>query len=411
MTFLPEVRELTTAQEQLLHDTQIDEDEPGSILRDFATMLAFIDEGSVTLTETHLLPLKVLAPLNERLTTPLTIGLQRPSLKSYPPIEGLYLLARASELTVIDETGKKPHLWLNPEAYASWQTLNPTERYFTLLENWVLRGEPEILGENGNLFDFAGPLSGWHGFFSKVPEQGITIRHGTEDERSLRYFPGLRNLALLQMFGFAVIHDDPPVEGEGWQIGTIERTDLGDAVLPLLVQHFSTLLETTEVLPPPDLVPIGQLQPTFQPYFPAWQRNLVIPGHGFTDGVYLFRVALDDEIWRRIAIPATLTLDDLTHVIMDAFAFDHEHLSEYIYRSRAGVEQRIRSMTDGEEIETDMVRVGDLPLQPGASMVLHYDLLYDWLFALSLEQIEPAEGTIRKPAVIEQHGTAPDQYA
>ena len=120
-----------------------------------------------------------------------------------------------------------------------------------------MRGEPEILGENGNLFDFVGPLSGWHGFFSKVPEQGITIRHGTEDERSLRHFPGLRNLALLQMFGFAVVHDDPPVEGEGWQIGTIERTDLGDAVLPLLVQHLSTLLETTVVLPPPALVSMG----------------------------------------------------------------------------------------------------------------------------------------------------------
>lgn len=212
--FFSEGKALTAAQQQLFHKTQIDEHNPGSILRDFATFLACIGESGVPLTATHLLPQKMLAPLNAQLTTPLALALQRPALKSYPPLEGLLLLARASGLTYVDETGKNPRLLLDKEVYTSWQTLNATERYFTLLETWVLRGRPEILGENGNLFDFAGPLYGWQQFFAKVPEQGRTILRGTEDERSLRSFPGLRNLALLKLFGFAIVHHAPPAAGE-----------------------------------------------------------------------------------------------------------------------------------------------------------------------------------------------------
>jgi hypothetical protein len=105
---LPEAQALTAAQKQLLRNTVIDEHKPGSILRDFAAILDFISEDGIPLTATHLLPLKVLAPLNERLTVPLALSLQRPALKSYPPLEGLFLLARASGLTEVDETGKKP---------------------------------------------------------------------------------------------------------------------------------------------------------------------------------------------------------------------------------------------------------------------------------------------------------------
>ena len=156
--FFREGQALSAAQKQLLHHTRIDEQTLGSILRDFAAFLDGIGEAGLPLTPTHLLPLKVLAPLNARLSAPLALALQRPPLKSYPPLEGLFLLARASGLTYVDETGKKPHLHLDQEVYASWQMLNATERYFTLLETWILCGRPEILGENGNLFDFSGPL-------------------------------------------------------------------------------------------------------------------------------------------------------------------------------------------------------------------------------------------------------------
>lgn len=408
---LPEAQALSAIQKQLLRNSVIDEHKPGSILRDFAAILDFISENEIPLTATHLLALKVLAPLNERLSAPLALSLQRPSLKSYPPLEGLFLLARASGLTDVDATGKKPHLLLDQEVYAAWQTLNATERYFTLLETWVLRGRPDILGENGNLFDFAGPLYAWQQFFAKVPEQGRTILRGTEDERSLRSFPGLRNLALLELFGLAVVHRAPPVAGQGWQIAAIERTPLGDAVLQLLLSHLSYLLEERVLLPPPGLLALGELQSTFQPYFPAWQHNLMIPGVGFQDGVYVFQVALDKQIWRRIAIPATLTLDDLCGAILDAYEFDRIHLYEFIYRSRFGLDERVRDSEYAEGLDTSDVRVGDLPLLVGSSMVFHYDFLDDWFFTILLERIDPPDATVTQPAIFEKHGAAPEQYA
>jgi hypothetical protein len=394
-----------------LHNTQIDEDNPGSLLRDFAAFLDFIGEEGIPLTATHLLPLKVLAPLNQRLTAPLDLALQRPPLKSYPPLEGLFLLARASGLTAVDETGKKPLLLLDKEVYASWQALNATERYFTLLETWVLRGRPDILGENGNLFDFAGPLYAWQQFFAKVPEQGRTIMRGTEDERSLRSFPGLRNLALLELFGLAVVHRAAPVAGQGWQIAAIERTPLGDAFLQLLAQHLTHLLDETILVPPPGLLPLGALQATFQPYFPAWQHNLVIPGVGFQDGVYVFQVALDEQIWRRIAIPAALTLEDLCAAILDAYEFDRIHLYEFVYRSRFGLDERIQTPEYAEGVDASAVCVGDVPLPVGKSMVFRYDFLDDWLFTVLLERIDPPDATVTKPVLLEKHGAAPEQYA
>ncbi|MEZ4731431.1 MAG: plasmid pRiA4b ORF-3 family protein [Caldilineaceae bacterium] len=394
-----------------MRNTQIDEHTPGSILHDFAAFLACIGEAGIPLTATHLLPLKVLSPLNQRLTAPLNLALQRPSLKSYPPLEGLFLLARASGLTDVDVTGKTPHLLLDTEVHASWQALNATEQYFTLLETWVLRGRPDILGENGNLFDFAGPLHAWQQFFAQVPEQGRTVMRGTEEERSLRYFPGLRNLALLQLFGLALVHQAPPMAGQGWQIAAIERTPLGDAVLQLLVQHLAHLLDETTLLPPPGLLALGELQPTFQPYFPAWQQNLVIPGVGFQDGVYVFQVALDKQIWRSIAIPATLTLDDLCGAILDAYEFDRVHLYEFIYRSRFGLDERIQNPDYAEGLNTSDVRVGDLPLPVGASMTFHYDFLDDWLFTVLLERIDPPDAVATQPILLEKQGAAPEQYA
>ena len=408
---LPKGRALSAVQKQLLRNTVIDERAPGAILCDFTTLIDFIGKDGIPLTATHLLLLKSLAPLNERLTAPLALTLQRPSLKSYPPLEGLFLLARASGLTYIDETGKKPLLLLDQEVYASWETLNTTERYFTLLETWVLRGRPEILGENGNLFDFSGSLSTWQPFFAKVPEQGRSILRGTEDERSLRYFPGLRNLALLELLGLAVVHQVPSAAGQGWQIDSIERTPLGDAVLQLLLQHLSQLLEETVLLPPPGLLAMGELQPTFQPYFPAWQHNLVIPGLGFQDGVYLLRVALDEQIWRRIAIPATMTLDDLCGAILDAYNFDYDHLYEFIYHSHFGLDERVPNPEYAEGLDTSEVRVGDVPLPVGGSMIFHYDLLDDWLFTILLESIDPVNAAMTQPVLLEKHGVAPEQYA
>lgn len=139
-------RELAPEHKRLLRDQTIDEDGPGTILHDFAALLTYIDEHNPDVTpKQRVLSLGTLPEINERLAHPLDLGLKRPIQKSYPPIHGLYLLVRASGLTRIEGDT----LQVDEEVAQVWTDLNPTERYFTLLESWLLWSRPEMIGERG----------------------------------------------------------------------------------------------------------------------------------------------------------------------------------------------------------------------------------------------------------------------
>ena len=109
---LPRI-EFSRGHERLLLKTAVDENGPGTILYDFEAFLAFIEEGELPLTGIHQLRRQVLADLNARLAHPLQIGLTRPLQKSYPHVNGLYLLLRASGLTIVKGTDRK--LFLSTE--------------------------------------------------------------------------------------------------------------------------------------------------------------------------------------------------------------------------------------------------------------------------------------------------------
>src|SRR5260221_8586034 len=149
----PEREKLLSGHKQTLHNAVNNEHSPGSILHDFDVMLDMFKGGGLGVTASGQLAMSAISVINARLAHPLDVKLKRPQQKSYPPILGLYLLVRASGLTRIDETGKKPLLVLEPDMFSQWQNLNPTERFCTLLEAWFLRGRPEILGEPPRYID------------------------------------------------------------------------------------------------------------------------------------------------------------------------------------------------------------------------------------------------------------------
>ena len=138
---------LSPADEQLLRDQKISESSPGTILKDFQMLLDFIGTKGIEVSQTqNFLPMKSLAQLNARLTHPLKIDLKRPQQKAYPHLHGLYLLLRASTISYVEPKRKKFFLILEPKVLDSWNQLNPTERYFNLLEAWWIWGTEEILG-------------------------------------------------------------------------------------------------------------------------------------------------------------------------------------------------------------------------------------------------------------------------
>ena len=194
----------------LLRQQNITETEPGTILQDFQTLLDFIGEKGIAVSsKQHCLPMKSLAELNQHLSNPINTALKRPQQKSYPPINGLYLLLRASGLGQIVNRGKKPFLMLNRELLSSWDNFNSTERYFTLLEAWMIRAHEEMLGERRSpLNEGTKCLQYW----PQIPNKGQKIPNYGE-QKSLSYWPELHNLALMQLFGLLQLESGKPEAG------------------------------------------------------------------------------------------------------------------------------------------------------------------------------------------------------
>lgn len=397
-------------QKRLLRQQIITPDGPGTILRDFDALLAYVKEQHLCVTGMHQLPLRSLPEINARLTQPLQLGLTRPQQKSYPPIHGLYLLLRASGMTYLDESGSQPHLVVDEDMYREWEALNPTERYFSLLEIWLLHGWAEILGERDTLRHvIPEAIDKWFSFYRRLPDEGLDPREETE-ERPLYHSPGWHNLGLLYLFGLLAIRSSPPVEGEGWQLQKIRRTPLGEALLALLVTGFFDDRENLAPLQDLNRPPAGVLQPVLQPYFPAWERTLPQPKEAdFRAGKHIFKVTVWRGVWRRLAISGEATLDALADAILDAFAFSHDYLYRFSYETRFGTKQDVNHPDLYEGPRTSEVQVGEIPLRQGQTMTFLFDFGDHWEFDLRLEQIL-LDTTLERSEVLDRQGEAPEQY-
>ena len=117
---------------QVLYRQRIDAGCPGSILRNFETLLEFIGADGVRAAgKYHFLPIERLGELDAKMTNPLRPRLKRPQQRSFPHIDGLYLLLRATRLGVPKGMGKKTGmLVLDPAMLDQWRTMNATEHYF-----------------------------------------------------------------------------------------------------------------------------------------------------------------------------------------------------------------------------------------------------------------------------------------
>jgi len=395
---------------RVLRALTIDESGPGTILHDFEVFLTFFAERETPVTGTNQLRLRVLPEINARLARPLELGLKRPQQKSYPHIHGLYLLVRASGLTCVEGTSKKPLLVVDDAVYQVWEGLNSTERYCTLLETWLLRVHPEIIGEQRgrSLFRVPETFQKWKGFFLRIPDGGMQVAGDKEARDWLRYSPGWHNLGLLDLFGLISVRRGSPEPGKAWRIERIARTPLGDALLALLQAEFFGDVANILQLETEERIRFGVLQPALQSYFPAWENNLSVPEWAFREGTHVFKVSWG-HVWRRIAIPAARPLDALASAILSAVEFDHDHLYEFLYQNRFGVLERVNHPYMDEGPWTSEVLVGDVPLRVGQTMTYVFDFGDWWEFDVTLERVDPGM-VIEEPVILEKHGEPPSQY-
>jgi hypothetical protein len=139
--------QLTAEQQTILKSQGFDATHPGALLHDFELLLEYVGEKGVKAGgKYNLLTLESIPTLDERLAHPLRLDLLRPQLRSHPYLQGLHLLFRASRLGRVEGKGGKARLVVDPAVLASWNQLNPTEKYFALLEAWLFVSRPEMVG-------------------------------------------------------------------------------------------------------------------------------------------------------------------------------------------------------------------------------------------------------------------------
>ncbi len=400
---------LSPAHQRVLRNQFIGEHEPGAMLRDFASLLDFVGPREIVVSgKNQLLPLSLLAELNSRLSRTNQVSLQRPQLKSYPFINGLYLLLRASGLALVEHHGSKQFLLLDEDALRSWHGLNPAERYFTLLGAWLIRGRGEILGEDRYPFS---ELSRCRDFVKRLPKAGLRVAGDKQTESMIPFQPGLRNVALLDLFGLVSVWHGEPEPGKAWNISRVFRTPFGDALFRLLSDISSDEIELWWPVRNrrDEAEMFREFQTRLQPYFPEWRETLTLPQTAPRDGLHVFKVSLG-KVWRRIAIPGKMSLEALSEAILDAFDFDNDHLHLFRYRNRFGIFEEVKHPYTEESPSTAEVKVGELPLGPGSTLEYLFDFGDNWLFEVRLEKLEPVHPEIRRPRVIERRGQAPSQY-
>jgi hypothetical protein len=398
---------------QPLKNQVIEATQPGTLLADFEAFLNFIDsEGIEVSTVNQLLPMNLLKEINNRLQKPLHLDLKRPQQKSYPHINALYLLSRVTGLTIVKNVGKKRRLVKNEPVQQSWRTLNFTEHYFTLLEAWLICGNPEVIGEYSPLFGLYD--------FKKITEQLLAKSlHFPEmkSQKSVLYGLDTLTIALMELFGLVTIQHGKPEVGQGWRIRKIQITPFGQAMYLQLfeVNHSKLvkLLERTSEFLVDDaeqieaLPQFGVLRELFQPELPSWQNTLQLPQPEFQPGQYLFKVFLH-KVWRRFNIPGTLTWDHFAQLILEAFKFDDDHLYCFEYINHFGREIRLNHAYLEEMPFTDETKIGDLGLETGDELVFIYDFGDHWEFGIILEEIVSSDYECIQ--LLEQHGEPPQQY-
>ncbi len=367
----------------LLKTQTITDTEPGTLLRDFQTVLDSIgSEGIPVSGKRHQLSMNLLPELNQRLSHPIETALKRPQQQSYPPIHGLYLLLRATGIAQVVAKGKQYRLMLNPSIYDSWQQLNPTERYCTLLEAWLVRSRSDMLGEERSNDEGLKCLQMWPTIAAHKKQSYAKY----SDQETLSHWPGLHNVALMQLFGMLSITSSKPEAGKGWRIKNIEALPWGKVLMSLTREAFIAADCHWPSAADPTL-PVNELQPALQPYFPQWQKSLALPKRLFRPGRHIFKVSLG-KVWRRIAMSGEATLADFSDIILASVDFDSDHLDLFAYTNELGCRvEALHPDADGE-LRTDRVKIGDLPIAEGSVMLYLFDFGDEWEFEVLLEAIE-----------------------
>lgn len=388
-------------------------DSPGTVLKDFSALLDFIGADGIEISpSTTAFAAKHLAELNALLSRPLSLALKRPMQKSYPHINGLFLLLRASGLTYVQAGKKQNRLMLNSAVLASWDTLNPIERYFALFEAWWQRGNGESIGERGGFGFWGNHFYGCIHFFKASLKKFAGKNLDSNEFDRLRYAPGFHYLALMELFGFVQIYLDAAVNKANWPIVKIEPTALGDTLFGCLNTDAVTDIDWLTAGRDAERSKVPLIEEIKKYRFDLKKTLLLPQAEALGTANVVFKVTLA-KASRTLSISSGASLDALASVILGAFDFDNDHLYEFSYKDVYGITASISHPYAENEngLFTPDYRVGQMPLYVGMNVTFLFDFGDNWEFLLVVEAIDTKDKPLAKPKVIKSEGTAPKQYS
>ncbi len=400
---------------------------PGTIVRDFDALLEYLGQDGIPLSpKTREFAIARLPELNGLLTYPAPIGLSRGRQVSYPHVDSLHLLLRFTRLGKVDRSLRTPQMVQDEAVVARWQLLNPTERYFSLLERWwhIADFEQERFGLA------ADRMAEYRGTFLKRHRPGSRAKERDEKwQVAMLGALGMKQVALMQLFGLLDIVSDHAVPGKGWQIKRMFSTSWGLSASATYLQAFGytatdlleRLLDPTGRNSTPDGLeaeeetqhhPFLLWASRVLPFFPDCRHYLGDPeaAEPFRGSVTL-KVSLGPSVWRRIVMPAERDFDDLARVILDSFQFDDEHPYQFRYQDEYATQRTLDDprCSDVDEYYADELTLGEAALFPRQVFEFRYDFGDDWRFDVLVEKLDASDAR-EKPAVVTKEGKTPRQY-
>ena len=374
--------------------------QPGSALQDFHSVLDFIGaDGELVSKKTMVFSAKDLLELNRKMTNPIKQDQKRPQQSGFPHISILYQCAKSLGFFHYTEEGTRKRVHLNQAALVSWNKLNFSEQYFTLLESWLSGGPNERA--------FSVPIIRLDWF----KQECLCKREEYYQSMQQKAFRVGDLAAGLDLFGLVEIQHATPDAGGGWKIATLNLTQTGEFVFDLMgvgnpatrtFDPFFYMSRKDEG---------SAFYKLFQPYFPELKNTFSVEQEvNDRPGTYIFKVSLG-RAWRRIAIDHQETLEDLANVILYAFAFDKDHLYCFEFHDTGGFKREYMCpMGRDAEAFTDEISLEELPLSIKASMKFIFDFGDCWEFKVLLENIDPDGEKVEVAEIIASGGEAPEQY-
>lgn len=367
-----------------------------TIVENINRVIAHIRNNTILATKNkYYFATKNIKELNEILVNPINIISTRPVQKTYPNVNGIYLLLRSMGILRFEASKKDIVMKIDEELFKNWKNLNETEQYFTLLELWLIHSSPKDVIEAFHEI----PFVALNIFFRE--NTAPTLKKTIElIDFSSEYY----SVALYEMFGFIEIQEAEPIKKNKWNIIQIRVKPLIKNILPLITIDKKDLLSF--IFSKPEL---GYFQNKVQSHNKDYKNRLKYPKKITNTGTYRLKISLY-KAYRTIEINSNSTLDDLADAILEQFDFDNDHLYEFRFKNRFGKKINISDASfdeSGENIADYYLK--DLPLGKFESFKFIFDFGDNWEFDILIENIDNSR-EIDSVKLIKSHGKAPEQY-